>query len=287
MAEVFVPLNSFKSVITNLTGEDDIVYTTPSGVSSILLSAQITNGSSQTQEVTIMVDSNRDVPLPQVASISNAGSFFSASALIELNKVFIQKETAAYIQFQNNLSDSRFSFTSSIYEQRVGNAADAIIYDITNGGTIRTNKASLAYYDKNGISLIADAAQVTASYNAINYANDLVQQILINENVTGSANVDRLYQTVYSQSYDTTLITEAGGAQLVSDLFDVIAQTIYDPVLIEKPRVELVKNFQIPSQDSFTPVIAGKLVLEERFGLVFSGSNSIGVVLSILESANE
>ena len=105
--------------------------------------------------------------------------------------------------------------------------------------------------------------------------------------MTGSANVDRLYQTVYSQSYDNTLVTEAGGAQLVSDLFDVIAQTIYNPVLIEKPRVELVKNFQIPSQDSFTPVIAGKLVLEERFGLVFSGSNSIGVVLSILESANE
>ena len=43
MAEVFVPLNRFQSVISTLTGEEDEVYVVPSGVSTIVLSAQITN----------------------------------------------------------------------------------------------------------------------------------------------------------------------------------------------------------------------------------------------------
>ena len=43
MADVFVPLNAFKSIVTALTGEDDQIYTTPSGVSTIILSTQVTN----------------------------------------------------------------------------------------------------------------------------------------------------------------------------------------------------------------------------------------------------
>ena len=41
MAEELIPLNSFKSVLTTLTGDDDVVYKTPTGVSTIVLSAQI------------------------------------------------------------------------------------------------------------------------------------------------------------------------------------------------------------------------------------------------------
>ena len=53
MAEVFVPLNRFQSVVTGLTGEQDEIYATPAGVSSIVLSCQITNNSLVTQPVTI------------------------------------------------------------------------------------------------------------------------------------------------------------------------------------------------------------------------------------------
>jgi len=38
MANVFVPLNRFQSLITNLTGEEDEIYVAPNGVSSIMLS---------------------------------------------------------------------------------------------------------------------------------------------------------------------------------------------------------------------------------------------------------
>ena len=64
MANVFVPLNRFQSVIAQLTGEQDEIYVTPIGVSSIVLSAQITNNSYVTQPVTILVDSRAELPVP-------------------------------------------------------------------------------------------------------------------------------------------------------------------------------------------------------------------------------
>lgn len=288
MADVFVPLNAFKSVVTTLTGEEDIVYTTPTGVSTIILSAQITNNSNlQTEEVTIKLDSNRKIPEPQLQNVVNTGSFYSASALLEINRTYIEKEAAAYVGFQNNLQDIPFSFTSSIFEGRINTAFDGILYDIENGGTLRTKKAALSFYDKNGVSLITDEAQLTSSYDAITYANILSQQILNNESVTGSVDVDRLYQTEITQSYDTNIVIESGSATLVSDLLTIIADTLYEPVRVPQEKIEFVSNYPIPKGDSLSPVVAGKLVLEQDFGLVVSGSEDLKIVLSVLESANE
>ena len=287
MADVFVPLNAFKSVVTTLTGEEDIVYTAPNGVSTIILSAQITNNSNSTEEVTIKLDSNRKIPEPQLQNVVNTGSFYSASALLEINRTYIEKEAAAYVGFQNNLSDIPFSFTSSIFEERVNTAFDGIFFDIENGGTLRTKKAALSFYDKNGVSLIRDEAQLTSSYDAITYANILSQQILLNESVTGSGEVDRLYQTNVTQSYNTDITIESGSATLISDLITIVADTIYDPITKPQEKIEFVSNYPIPKGDSLSPVVAGKLVLEQDFGLVVSGSEDLKIVLSILESANE
>jgi hypothetical protein len=49
----------------------------------------------------------------------------------------------------------------------------------------------------------------------------------------------------------------------------------------------LVTNVTIPSADSLSPVVSGKLVLEEGYGFIVSGSSDLSVVLSLLESANE
>jgi hypothetical protein len=48
-----------------------------------------------------------------------------------------------------------------------------------------------------------------------------------------------------------------------------------------------VTNVVIPTADSLSPVVAGKLVLEEGYGFIVSGSTELSVVLSLLESANE
>jgi hypothetical protein len=286
MADVFVPLNAFKSIVTALTGEDDQIYTTPSGVSTIILSTQVTNNGNKPELVTIKIASNRKIPVPQVADIINTGSMYSASALLDENLIFLKKEVAAYTSFNNNLSDIPFGFSQSRYEEYVDTSVTAVVFDVKNGGTLRTNKAAFSFYNKNGETFVP-ISQTTASYAAINYTNILTQQILLNQSITGSVNVERIYQSIYTQSFNYDLIAETGSQEIISQLFTVVSNTIYDPIRETQTPVEFVRNFPIPVGDSFSPVVAGKLVLEQEFGLVFSGSSDIKVVLSLLESANE
>ena len=305
MAEVFVPLNRFQSVVTGLTGEQDEIYATPAGVSSIVLSCQITNNSLVTQPVTIFVTSNKEIPVPEfgnvysgssfisssVSLLNFSGSFASASLLLNSNRQFLRKEIAAYTSNQNNLSETPFTFISSYFEQNTLDDVDAIKYDIANNTTIRTNKAAKAYFDKNGVSLI-DSTEYSASIFALDYLKVLSNQILKNQSVTGSTDSPLLFQSTVTQSVLTgfTNGTQAGisaSIYVVNSLVDVIKKTIEAPVLVEQEAVRLVTNVTIPPADSLSPVVSGKLVLEETYGFIVSGSTELTVVLSLLESANE
>ncbi len=305
MAEVFVPLNRFQSVVTGLTGEQDEIYATPSGVSSIVLSCQITNNSLVTQPVTILVTSNRELPVPQFVDIYNgssfisssvslldfSGSFASASLLLNANRQFLRKEIAAYTQNQNNLSETPFTFISSYFEQNTLDDVDAIKYDIANNTTSRTNKAAKAYFDKNGVSAIA-STEYSASIFALDYLKVLSNQIIKNESVTGSAQVELIYQNTVTQSIlsgfnNGTSNEVSASIYVVNSLVDVIKATIESPVFVEQEPVKLVTNVTIPAADSLSPVVSGKLVLEEGYGFIVSGSTNLSVVLSLLESANE
>jgi hypothetical protein len=286
MATTFVPLNSFKSVVANLTGQQDEIYITPSGVSTIVLSSQITNNGLTTEPVTIFVLSNAELPIPQFGSLETTSSFTSASALLELNRQFIRKEVAAYVQFENNLSEIPFTFTSSRFEGYALATTDAIAYDIANAGRIRTTKEAKSFYTKNGVSNII-TGEYSASLLTLDYVNTLAQQIILNQPITASLNVSKLYQNTVTQSYDLTYSAEFGSAELITNLINVIKTTISNPFFVAQEPVPLVTNVLIPSGDSLSPVVAGKLVLEQNYGFVVSGSTSLSVILSVLESANE
>jgi hypothetical protein len=305
MAEVFVPLNRFQSIVTGLTGEADEIYTTPEGVSSIVLSCQITNNSLVTQPVTIFVTSNKEIPVPDFSGIYSgssfisssvslldfSGSFASASLLLNANRQFLRKEIAAYTENQNNLSETPFTFISSYFEQNTLDDVDAIKYDIVNNTTIRTNKAAKAYFDKNGVSAIAET-EYSASIFALDYLKVLSNQIIKNESTTGSADSLLLFQNVVTQSVLTgfnngTAAGVSASIYLVNSLVDVIKATIESPVFVEQEAVRLVTNVTIPAADSLSPVVSGKLVLEETYGFIVSASSELTVVLSLLESANE
>ena len=305
MAEVFVPLNRFQSVVTGLTGEPDEIYTTPAGVSSIVLSCQITNNSLITQPVTIFVTSNKEIPTPEFGDIYSgsafvsasisllnfSGSFASASLLLNSNRQFLRKEIAAYTQNQNSLSETPFTFVSDYFEQNTLDDVDAIKYDIANSTTIRTNKAAKAYFDKNGVSLI-DTTEYSASIFALDYLKVLSNQIIKNQSTTGSDASPLLFQAGVTQSVLTgfTNGTQSGisaSIYVVNSLVDSIKATIESPIFIEQEAVRLVTNVTIPPADSLSPVVSGKLVLEETYGFIVSGSTQLTVVLSLLESANE
>lgn len=287
MAEVFVPLNAFKSVIATLTGdEQDEIYVTPEGISTIVLSAQITNNSTSTKEVNILLDPNTQLPVPDFSGVTVTGSFASASALLELNKDFIVNETFAYTLFRDNLLETSLGVTQSFFGPRDTENIEAIIYDIANNTTIRTNKAALAYYNKDGDSLVP-TGQLSASIEAVDYANELAQQIILNTSVTASSQVDRLYQTTFTQSFDETYTAETDSDLLIEQLYTVISGSLHSPNLVDISPINLIKNVEIPSRDSLSPVVAGKLVLEQNYSLIFSGSEDLTVILSLLESANE
>jgi hypothetical protein len=314
MAEVFVPLNRFQSVVTGLTGEQDEIYATPAGVSSIVLSCQITNNSLVTQPVTIFVTSNKEIPVPEFGNLysgSNfisssagpfaingietlsrfSGSFASASLLLNSNRQFLRKEIAEYTNNQNSLSETPFVFIRDYFEQNTLDDVDAIKYDIANNTTIRTNKAAKAYFDKNGKTLI-DSTEYSASLFALDYLKVLSNQIIKNQSTTGSSLSPLLFQGGVTQSVldGFTNGTEPGisaSIYLVNSLVDVIKATIESPVFVEQEAVRLVTNVTIPPADSLSPVVSGKLVLEETYGFIVSGSTELTVVLSLLESANE
>jgi len=287
MAEVFVPLNRFQSVIASLTGEDDNLYNTPAGVSTIMLSIQITNKGDNVEPVTITITSNREIPVPQLNLVTSpTGSYVSASSLIALNENFLRTEVAAYTNFVNNLSATPFTFVSDTYQAIALNSSRAVANDIANNTTKDTDRVAKSYYDKNG-NFLFPTTEYSASIQALQYTDTLIQQIIKNESVTGSASVSRLYQTAVTQSFSDVYLGENGSSEFISDLFDVIITNIETPVRVEQPPIDLIRNVLIPSHDSLSPVIAGKLVLEEFYGLIFSGSQDLTVVLSILESANE
>ena len=290
MAEVFVPLNRFQSVVATLTGEQDEIYATPAGVSSIVLSCQITNNSVSNQPVTIFVTSNKELPIPNFDGIEATGSYTSASALLTLNRQFIRKETAAYIQNQNGLSETPFTFVSSLFEGYTLDGVDAFAYDIKNNTTIRTNKYAKSFFTKNGVSII-DSTEYSASLLTVEYINTLAQQVIKNESITGSALVDTIYQSTVTQSFDASITpTEleiSSSGYLIGKLKDVVINTIENPTLVAQPAIQLVTNVLIPPADSLSPVVSGKLVLEETYGFIVSGSTQLSVILSLLESANE
>jgi hypothetical protein len=290
MATVFVPLNRFQSVVATLTGEQDQIYKTPKKVSSIVLSCQITNNSVSNQPVTIFVTSNKELPVPNFAGIEATGSYVSASALLTLNRQFIRKETAAYIQNQNGLSETPFTFVSSLFEGYALDEVDAFAYDIKNNTTIRTNKYAKSFFTKNGVSVI-DSTEYSASLLTIQYANILAQQVIKNQSITGSTLVSTIYQNTVTQSFNSLLkptnaeISSSG--YLIGKLKDVVINTIENPTLVAQDPIQLVTNVLIPPADSLSPVVSGKLVLEETYGFIVSGSTDLSVILSLLESANE
>jgi hypothetical protein len=303
MADVFIPLNRFQSVISELTGEEDNIYNTPAGVSTIMLSVQLTNTGDTPQPVTILIKSNRELAVPQFDSYYSgssfisesvsiayySGSFESASALLDLNRTFIENEVYSYVNFQNNLLEVPLTLDIAEYKKDILTALDAVSYDIVNNTTLRTKKAADLYYNKNGISLIPEG-QVSASVLALDYSNTLINQIFLNQSVTGSEFVSRLYQTTVTQSFNDYTFGEleySSSLYIINNLYQTIVSNIENPTLVEQPAIDLIKNVAIPAKDSLSPVVAGKLVLEENYGLVVSASSDIKVILSLLESANE
>ena len=122
-----------------------------------------------------------------------------ARTLLKENKEFLKAEIVAYIA--ENYSTVKYSRT--ICKRDVGYIVDAMIYDLTYGGSTQSLKAGLAYFDGT-TGLLIDSTELTATTASYSRLKTVMQQIVANTTVTKSTS------NAATQWTDSTNLT--GGA---------------------------------------------------------------------------
>jgi hypothetical protein len=133
-----------------------------------------------------------------------------AKNLLINNRIFIQKEVIGWIDAQIVLGTgiwSGFTYNSTKCERDVGYVIDALIYDISHSGNIKTREAALAYVNGSYTLLGTQDDQDVAGYN---YMLDVIEAVLTNVAPSTVYNVD-VTQYTGSQDAETGVITEITG----------------------------------------------------------------------------
>jgi hypothetical protein len=140
--------------------------------------------------------------------------FEDARKLLKENKEFLKAEIIAYIA--ENHPEVKYSKTAC--KRDVGYIVDAMVYDLTYGGSFATLVAGLAYFDGNATTtLMIDSSEIAATVDAYGRLKSVIQQIIANTTVTKSTG------NTATQWTDTTNLTTGSLAnQKVGNLVDII-----------------------------------------------------------------
>jgi len=173
----------------------------------------------------------------------------NAAYLLRVNRQFIQRETINWINYQvaNNISPftSGFTYDSTKCERDTGYVIDALVYDLTHGGNVKSRAAALAYVNGTYSLLSAQKAQDVAAFNyAIN--NVAIAAVLANtapfqnyQVLNGIASGSRINQVI-----DTTYTSESTAASEITADLKIITDAITAGVSTGVPA-ELKPNYTI------------------------------------------
>jgi hypothetical protein len=168
----------------------------------------------------------QDTSQPVYPLVNNRGFYRSAAQLLQLNRVFIQKEVVGWIadQIDREISPftASFSYNSNTCERDVGLIIDAMIFDLKWGGSNRTVSAALKYYG-NASGLIAINAQLSQTIAAIRRLGTLAQLVIRN------VAIQELYQDLFPQIVDGAYIAEVG---TTGTSFNITGVTNANPIAI-------------------------------------------------------
>ena len=167
----------------------------------------------------------------------------NAARLLEMNRVFIQKEVTEWIQYQitNNIAPftSAFDYDEYKCERDVGLIIDRLIHDVTHGGNLKMRSAALAFVggfgDPGEFSSAAEdmpyatlSAEKEESVAAYTYMLTLIDNVLSNE--APAVNYQVLNgdnsTTVVAQFTDTTLTAETGVFSTITSLVTIVTDAI-------------------------------------------------------------
>lgn len=186
-----------------------------------------------------------------------------AKRLLELNRVFIQREVSEWIQYQiaNNIAPftSSFDYDEHKCERDVGFIIDRLVWDISHGGNLKTLAAALTYINAlDGADLFATAADEngTGTYTklsaegtkdvaAYNYMLTVVEAILNQQ--TPEVNYQALNgdnsTTIVDQAFDPSIITvEPGSLTEITDLVSIVTTALTDKNTTNLPARRVPSN---------------------------------------------
>jgi hypothetical protein len=173
----------------------------------------------------------------------------NARRLLEINRQFIQREIVEWIDYQvANASVGsiweNFEYAESKCERDMGLIVDALVWDVTHGGNVRSRAAALSYV--NDAQAVYTKNQEEQTVAAINYGLTVI------ENVLDQTAPDVIYQTtngdnstaVVTQFTDATITSESVSTEitgLVGIITDAITAGVADNIPSEIEQATLVK----------------------------------------------
>ena len=154
----------------------------------------------------------------------------NAKYLLEQNRTFIQKEIIEWTNYQitNDIAPftSSFTYDEAICQRDMGLIVDAIVYDTSHDGNVKSRQAAEAYFTVGGSSYITGQEAETVA--SINYGVSLIANVL--SNTAPAANYQALNGIILGdrikQIIDSEYTAESGTASLCAELVGIITDAI-------------------------------------------------------------
>jgi len=169
-----------------------------------------------------------------------------AARLLELNRKFIQREMIEWVDAQitagNTPFATGFNYDSFTCERDMGLIVDALIWDITHGGNVRSRESALEYV--NNASAVYTLNQGEETIAAINYGLTVIGHVLAQTDPSTNyqvANGDNS-TAVVEQWKDATLEAEPGVLATITSLVGLITDAIDEGVDTNIPAREINTN---------------------------------------------
>ena len=183
----------------------------------------------------------------------------NAQHLLELNRVFMQKEITAWIRTQiaaATVGQLWYNFVYDDYkcERDVGYIIDRLIWDIGHGGNLKIRAAAfslLGAFGQSGefsapeesvtyVTLAAEADEGVAAYEQLKL---LVADVLANEvPTTVYQNVGQDSTAVVAQYINTDYMAESGITATTDELIDIVITALEDQVTTNLPARRVPNN---------------------------------------------